>query len=1600
MNTLSVRFFHAFLSSLVICLLLLFGIFQLKSLLHATPSDTTSASTPSSTPLAGSPSTGPSLPVDPNDRDGDGIPNDWEVTNRHSPDDASDAARDFDHDGLTALQEYQLTVASQGTHGNPLGKWKASSWTIPKALTDGGFSRIWPSCANDHGDIVVQMDGEYLDSGGNWQWKSKCAVIQKDGHWRLIDIPGKPVGYPFASDMNDNGEVLLQWYSEDWEHCESYTVSPDGTVANIQIHGNPCRAWRFNNYGDWIGWVFNSLTGTWDQAHVIHGQNVADQNRLTNWQLQDINDYGEVMGTYADPFSQRNLTFLQQGPFFFSTGQIGEFAFLEGAPHSWTWPAAMNNWGEFAGGAYRFANDWNSSQGRAFLFDGDYEEIKPNSGTALYDWPVDISDDAQVLHGGYSSTWQYNAFLWSDHIDVPISQLWKESSQYSWIYPSKLTPAGNVLLSTYDSRTSAVSVTLLQPDDDADGDGMPDDWELNYGLNPHLADANADPDHDGTNNLGEFLLHSDPHAPPIVNPNGDAIDLRPGIDTDGDSIPNSWELKNHLDYLDPSDAAKDFDRDGYTNLQEFRLNTDPCGTPAYRVREISSSPLVKPMLGESTPSGSGTNTSDDLLTDWIFCRENIQYNQSISWFKGSAWSIDRASNHPSFQYYPSSSQSRAPRMLASAPSGSVLAVNTVYGPGNSTTTFSYWAGPSSTPVTLSGALAAANIRNLTCTALSPSGNYLVGNRTNMRNTTEWIVWKMPSAGQIFKPIVLTVPADVTVNPSTTLFVNDAGCVASTCISNGKTCPILWSINAQGSATTLAIFPLPATTYGASLVGMTNSFNPMIAGNSHGGGLPRGTLWSNGQATEIGTPTNPATITMVSPSGVLAGTTCKGSDESTRQPFIASRHTDSSRGVTSWQVEAQDVSNEDFELKALSDAGELVGSCMDATSKRKQVLWAHGRCYPLDAFFTESSGLDLKAIEGVNAHGTLLATAVRKTGETTTVLLTPDRDTDGDGMPDRFENQYKLNPYAKQSVTSDSDNDGLSDLEEFRNQTNPRNPDTDGDGMNDGWEVSCGLLPLDPADAGLDPDGDHVTNLRESQIHTQATGLYQMEILSAGGTDQVHSAADDGSVILTHHENNNPEDWEEYRAYGFPDAWTDYYQWISPPNPEEERFRVDLASSSVCWTDDGFMKFEAQHSDAGGGVVRSYTQVTAFDPFSFQGYLQPDSVGAPEDVIEMSTIEETYQNPDNPDSHLQPTHLVSRDGAARLYTMEDGASLLLDARGELIVRLLDDVTWQAIDHKGKAYGIQTRESAATGSAPPHIAHQIRDSAPNSTPIPLPEDWSNSPTILSVTDDGVILLNRSGDSTNQPGITPYQDLYQLDLQTRTFTRVRHDTPSIASISSSNHLMLGNGRKPVLITADGTNIRLSKLRIQNNPMDPPTTLSKLNLGFITANHITHDGRITATLTDDSNQTTIVQLIPHNDLDQDGLPDDWETANGQTDGNGDFDGDGLSDQQEFARGTDPMNEDTDGDGVSDSDEVKRGTNPKFPGIHSFAERSNPDGTVTFTWVSHALPGDWFRIMDELPYGSTKTIYSTTYGSTKLPYVIGATSYSLTLNPATDYLR
>ncbi|MDM8523057.1 hypothetical protein QUF80_06750 [Desulfococcaceae bacterium HSG8] len=85
------------------------------------------------------------------------------------------------------------------------------------------------------------------------------------------------------------------------------------------------------------------------------------------------------------------------------------------------------------------------------------------------------------------------------------------------------------------------------------------------------------------------------------------------------------------------------------------------------------------------------------------------------------------------------------------------------------------------------------------------------------------------------------------------------------------------------------------------------------------------------------------------------------------------------------------------------------------------------------------------------------------------------DTDGDGMPDRFEQVYFGD--LSRNGSGDYDKDGLTDFDEFTAKTNPADEDTDDDGMPDGCEVDYELNPhLD--DASEDPDGDGKSNIEE------------------------------------------------------------------------------------------------------------------------------------------------------------------------------------------------------------------------------------------------------------------------------------------------------------------------------------------------------------------------------------------------------------------------------------------------------------------------------------------------------------------------------------------
>jgi hypothetical protein len=61
---------------------------------------------------------------------------------------------------------------------------------------------------------------------------------------------------------------------------------------------------------------------------------------------------------------------------------------------------------------------------------------------------------------------------------------------------------------------------------------------------------------------------------------GSAI-LNPNADADGDGIPNGYEQAHGLDPLNPADANADNDGDGFSNLQEYLAGTDPNNSASY-----------------------------------------------------------------------------------------------------------------------------------------------------------------------------------------------------------------------------------------------------------------------------------------------------------------------------------------------------------------------------------------------------------------------------------------------------------------------------------------------------------------------------------------------------------------------------------------------------------------------------------------------------------------------------------------------------------------------------------------------------------------------------------------------------------------------------------------------------------------------------------------------------------------------------------------------------------------------------------------------------------------------------------------------------------
>ncbi|MDH5232455.1 MAG: hypothetical protein OEY38_20535, partial [Gammaproteobacteria bacterium] len=105
-----------------------------------------------------------------------------------------------------------------------------------------------------------------------------------------------------------------------------------------------------------------------------------------------------------------------------------------------------------------------------------------------------------------------------------------------------------------------------------------------------------------------------------------------------------------------------------------------------------------------------------------------------------------------------------------------------------------------------------------------------------------------------------------------------------------------------------------------------------------------------------------------------------------------------------------------------------------------------------------------------------------------LLLSPNPegrlDTDGDGLPDVYEQANGMNHLDSSDATISFDTDTLTNWEEYSLGTDMRNSDSDGDLISDDFEFHNPLLnPLDLADGLLDFDHDGISNGAEFAAST-------------------------------------------------------------------------------------------------------------------------------------------------------------------------------------------------------------------------------------------------------------------------------------------------------------------------------------------------------------------------------------------------------------------------------------------------------------------------------------------------------------------------------------
>jgi len=107
----------------------------------------------------------------------------------------------------------------------------------------------------------------------------------------------------------------------------------------------------------------------------------------------------------------------------------------------------------------------------------------------------------------------------------------------------------------------------------------------------------------------------------------------PVVDTDKDGMPDEWEVKYGLNPNDPTDAAKDCNNNGVTNLDEFKAGLDPCDSTPPSVVSASATgtfDTIKLTFSEILDPAGATNAANYAISPTLAVTNAVYKNKVVT----------------------------------------------------------------------------------------------------------------------------------------------------------------------------------------------------------------------------------------------------------------------------------------------------------------------------------------------------------------------------------------------------------------------------------------------------------------------------------------------------------------------------------------------------------------------------------------------------------------------------------------------------------------------------------------------------------------------------------------------------------------------------------------------------------------------------------------------------------------------------------------------------------------------------------------------------------------------------------------------------------